>query len=555
MAEVLINVKAVLDKKGMQDLKTGLGKISSFAGPALAATGAAAAAAFGVATKEALDFANDTNAAMDQLAFTTGATTKEMGQFKDIALGIFAQNWGDSIEDVAGVLAEVRNLTGKSGDELENISKKALILRDRFGKDISESVDAANVLMERFGLSSGEAFDFMVTGIQKGLDRNGDFLDSIREYGNLFDDAGFDASQFFSLMETGAAGGVLGVDKISDAIKEFGIIANEGGKDVQDAFGALGLDFAQIQASVAAGDENWADYFDRIIAGLQSIEDPIERARLQTEIFGTMAEDLGASFTDELSDASTTIEDMSGAMQQAGQDGQDLGTLWEGAMRQFQVAVEPIGQELLPILAEGIRAAGAFLVEARPVFSGFATDLKETLGPAMLLIEDAAVRIAKAFGVAGEETTGLDVALKVLAGGLDVIVTGIEAVAIAAQGLAWVVEQISEAIDVAKDLIDQLQTIASLGGSGALLGAGIGAQSALLGAITGFQAGGIVPGPIGAPQLAVVHGGETITPAGRGAINFSPTINVSGGGGPDIAGEIIAALQEYTDTVLVPALS
>ena len=34
----------------------------------------------------------------------------------------------------------------------------------------------------------------------------------------------------------------------------------------------------------------------------------------------------------------------------------------------------------------------------------------------------------------------------------------------------------------------------------------------------GFQAGGVVPGPIGAPQLAVVHGGETITPAGGGKI-------------------------------------
>lgn len=29
-----------------------------------------------------------------------------------------------------------------------------------------------------------------------------------------------------------------------------------------------------------------------------------------------------------------------------------------------------------------------------------------------------------------------------------------------------------------------------------------------------FDAGGVVPGPVGAPQLAVVHGGETVTPAG-----------------------------------------
>ena len=34
--------------------------------------------------------------------------------------------------------------------------------------------------------------------------------------------------------------------------------------------------------------------------------------------------------------------------------------------------------------------------------------------------------------------------------------------------------------------------------------------------VSGYQFGGVVPGPIGRPQLAVVHGGERITPTGRG---------------------------------------
>lgn len=42
-----------------------------------------------------------------------------------------------------------------------------------------------------------------------------------------------------------------------------------------------------------------------------------------------------------------------------------------------------------------------------------------------------------------------------------------------------------------------------------------------VGKIPGFADGGVVPGPIGSPQLAVVHGGETVVPAGRG---FGTTI-------------------------------
>lgn len=42
------------------------------------------------------------------------------------------------------------------------------------------------------------------------------------------------------------------------------------------------------------------------------------------------------------------------------------------------------------------------------------------------------------------------------------------------------------------------------------------------GLIPGFQFGGVVPGPIGAPRLAMVHGGETVVPPGH---TFNMTIN------------------------------
>ncbi len=40
-----------------------------------------------------------------------------------------------------------------------------------------------------------------------------------------------------------------------------------------------------------------------------------------------------------------------------------------------------------------------------------------------------------------------------------------------------------------------------------------------------FQSGGVVPGPIGAPQLAVVHGGERIIPTGRSGGSVIININ------------------------------
>ena len=50
-----------------------------------------------------------------------------------------------------------------------------------------------------------------------------------------------------------------------------------------------------------------------------------------------------------------------------------------------------------------------------------------------------------------------------------------------------------------------------------------------------FQGGGIVPGPIGMPVPATVHGGEKITPPGQSGGTFNITVNLVGGGGAPYA--------------------
>lgn len=67
---------------------------------------------------------------------------------------------------------------------------------------------------------------------------------------------------------------------------------------------------------------------------------------------------------------------------------------------------------------------------------------------------------------------------------------------------------ISEKVAQIRSLVESIPTPGDIGGG--ILDAGRG----LLGAVPGFAEGGVVPGPPGAPRLAVVHGGEEVrTPA------------------------------------------
>src|SRR5262249_37414456 len=66
--------------------------------------------------------------------------------------------------------------------------------------------------------------------------------------------------------------------------------------------------------------------------------------------------------------------------------------------------------------------------------------------------------------------------------------------------------------------------------------------------LPGFQEGGVVPGPLGMPLLAMVHGGETVIPAGRsvGDVHYHISVNVPvGASSADIGREIVQHIQQY----------
>ena len=59
-----------------------------------------------------------------------------------------------------------------------------------FDFDVAESTRAATQLMQKFGLSSDEAYNLIAQGAQNGLNKNGDLLDVINEYSNQYSQAG-----------------------------------------------------------------------------------------------------------------------------------------------------------------------------------------------------------------------------------------------------------------------------------------------------------------------------------------------------------------------------
>lgn len=378
---------------------------------ATAATAAAAAVAAGVvgAAKLSLDIAQQANQGVQDMQAQLGVTEQQAVALGETAKRVFADNWGGSLKEAQDMVVQVRRqMKSLSDEELETATKKAAALADTFGTDVGEQAQAAESLMKNFGLTSDQAFDFIAKGFQKGLNNSGDFLDTINEYSTQFKNGGASAGQFFSIIETGSQGGVLGTDKAADAFKEFVVRIQDGSKTTSQGLEALGIDSEALAAKMASGQMTAAQAFDLVTGKLRGLKDDNARMQAGVALLGTQFEDLGKSGALGIDTTKTKMADLAGATAQVQQRYNNFGQLAQGAWRQFLLALEPVGQELLklanqamPVISQALKDLGPvvtsmvkgavaafqqFSQQAGPVLSqgvGTIRGIVSTIGPAI----------------------------------------------------------------------------------------------------------------------------------------------------------------------------
>lgn len=321
----------------------------------------AAGFALGAAIKKTADAvvgcvkrADELKESLNTLQTQTGATDEEMQGLGDSLKNIYADNYGESFDDIAVALAEVKNQTNLTGTELERTTENALALSDTFDFEIQESTRAADMMMKQFGVTSDEAFNLIAQGAQNGLDKNGNLLDSINEYSVHFKQLGFDAEDMFNMFSNGAKAGVFDVDKLGDAVKEFGIRCKDGSNTTIEAFESLGFNADELQQKFAQSGESAQDAFQEVVTALNNCDDEVVKNTAGVNLFGTMWEDMGADAVKALTDTNGEFDKTADNLNKIKEIKYDsLENAFEGIKRQIETGlVLPIGEKLLPKLNE-----------------------------------------------------------------------------------------------------------------------------------------------------------------------------------------------------------
>jgi phage-related minor tail protein len=340
-----------------------LAALPAMAAAAAVAVGAAAVAGVVAVTNMAAESAQNVNEFQAQL----GATREEAERLGGIAEQVFGDNWTGSLTEAAAAVTDVRReIKGLAEGDLRQVTGAVVGIAETFGEENARVAAAVSSLMKATGMSAAEATDFIARGFQKGLNSSGDFLDTLTEYAPQFEKAKIGGGQLFSLLETGAAKGALGTDKIADAFKEFGLTIVDVSEDSAGVYKELGLNQEKLVKGINDGSITQAQAFELVTNKLAEVKGQADRTRIGAAIFGGAGEDFANGLT-QLDLTKTSMKDLAGGVDAVNTRYNSFRDVFQGVWRQVQVALLPVGKELLGLANEAMPAVKAALSQVTPV--------------------------------------------------------------------------------------------------------------------------------------------------------------------------------------------
>ncbi|MDQ7906746.1 phage tail tape measure protein [Phytohabitans sp. ZYX-F-186] len=344
--------------KGAGDVAKRLDKMWDGAKKTAAIAGAAAGAALMAGTVAALD----SEVATDKLAASLGATGKEAEDLGRTAGSLYAQGWGQSMDEVAGAVEAVTtSIDDMVGDAaVEQMTGKVLALAQAFELDVARAAQVAGqVVKTGLAKDSTQALDLITASLQKVPKAvREDIIDAVDEYGPFLTSIGITGEKAFGLLVNASQKGMYGIDKTGDALKEFTILASDMSTRSKAGYDALGLSQEKFSRMITKGGPEAAKAFDQIVTGLLMIKDPLKQQQAALALFGTPLEDLSVSeipkFLKSLDTTRSGLGDVEGATDQLAE------TLGDNAKTRLVAFKRGLETMLIQKLSEAIPKLEAF---------------------------------------------------------------------------------------------------------------------------------------------------------------------------------------------------
>lgn len=541
----------------------------------------------GLGVTAAVNVGRDFDQAFDTIRVGTGATGDALTGLQDSFRNV-ARNVPADFADIGTAIADVNTRLGLTGEPLEAVSAQILELSRITGTDVAGNVESLSRTLGDAGIASEDTAD-AIDALFRASQATGP---SVARLGDLAVQYGAPLRNFgFSFEESAALLGKFEQEGVNTELVmgSLRIALGKFAKAGEDPVEALGASVDAIQNAGSAAEANalafdifgaraGADMAAAIREGRFEIDDLFDTVANGEETIGTAAED-----TKSLGEQFTLLKNQAlvGLQPAATKLFDSLGNGLEAVIPAVSIMVDALVPliDLFamlpgPVLAGGLGLLSFALIGAKLV--SFGKTVVTAIGavskaftllaanPWTLVIIAAVAAVFIIVKYWDEISAALVAAWEWVSGVASSVWNGITAIVETAGSLvssyiqtfyigpvealigffeklpaiastAW--NAVLAAVDAVKGAIvagiNEIKAAAdaALGPLDEIVGAAGGFISRGAG-LLGFDDGGVVPGPIGAPRLALVHGGETIFPTHKTPMaQLAPAVGVGAGGG------------------------
>jgi len=215
--------------------------------------------------------------------------------------------WKEQLEETRH---EISQLTGLTGQALDNITAKTQATAKVFEKDVKEITKTANSLSKQMEISFDGALDIIQDGLASGADISGEFLRMLEEYPAQLNEIGLNARQSVAMMSQQVTSGVFS-DKGIDAIKEANIRIREMTNATREAINNIGMSADEVQRQLMSGEKSVFEVIQEISGRMEELPPQSQKVgQAIADIFGGPGEDAGLRYLTTLHDINMNLDDI-----------------------------------------------------------------------------------------------------------------------------------------------------------------------------------------------------------------------------------------------------
>lgn len=198
------------------------------------------------------------------------------------------QRSGDqTVSDVAAVDTALGNAGITDDEYITRITNEVITLDQVFGQSTQDTINRATSMVNAYGITWDHALDLMTKGMQDFSDGGAQMLNAYEDYSQVYQQLGYDADNMYSALKSASNDQTLGKDSnLNKGVENFVKTLTSGSEDSKTALKDLNLLTADIPTKMRAGGDAASEAVQRVLTGLQNIEDKAKRDDLGKMLFG-----------------------------------------------------------------------------------------------------------------------------------------------------------------------------------------------------------------------------------------------------------------------------